>query len=87
VEADISEIQCFKGDRLIICSDGLSEKVSKEEIHEIVKKERSDKACRRLVDLANERGGDDNITVIVLRVKNTLAGKSRFFKFLTRLFK
>lgn len=87
VDADISEIQCFKGDRLVICSDGLSEKVTKDEIHEIVKKERSDKACRKLVDLANERGGDDNITVIVLRVKNSLAGKSRFFKFLTRLFK
>ena len=86
VEPDISEIQCFTGDKLIICSDGLSDKVSKEEIHDIVKKEKTEKACRKLVELANERGGDDNVTVIVLRVKKTLSGKGRFFKFINGLF-
>ena len=88
VDADVSEIQCFKGDKLIICSDGLSDKVSKEEIHEIVKKERSEKACKKLVNLANERGGDDNVTVIVLKVKNTKSGKGGFLRrFITRFFK
>lgn len=87
VEPDISEIQCFKGDKVIICSDGLSDKVSKDEIHEIVKKEKADKACSRLVAMANERGGDDNVTVIVLKIKKKRSGKGGFFNFINRLFK
>jgi protein phosphatase len=69
VEADVCEIQCFKGDILTISSDGLSDKVSPEEILDIVKAEQPAKACQTLVDLANERGGDDNITVIVVKIK------------------
>ena len=69
VKTDICEIECFKGDILVISSDGLSDKVSPEEILSVVNKEQPDKACRLLVDLANERGGDDNVTIIVLKVK------------------
>jgi len=69
VKADIREIQYFKGDVLVISSDGLSDKVFPEEILDIVNNVRPDKACRSLVDLANNRGGDDNITVITLKVK------------------
>lgn len=69
VQADICEIQYFDGDVLTISSDGLSDKVAPEEILDIVKRERPEKACQALVDLANERGGDDNITVIVLKVR------------------
>lgn len=69
VRADVSEVQCFKEDVLVLSSDGLSNKVSPEEICSAVVAERPDKACRLLVDLANERGGEDNITAIVLRVK------------------
>lgn len=68
VEADVSEIQCFDGDVLVIGSDGLSDKVSPEEILGIVTCEPPGKACRSLVDLANQRGGDDNITAIVIKV-------------------
>lgn len=69
VNADIYEIQCFKDDILVISSDGLSDKASPEEIQQLVDGNGSDAACRRLVDLANDRGGDDNITAIVLKVK------------------
>ena len=69
VIADIYEIQCFKDDILVISSDGLSDKASPEEIQQLVDGNGSDAACRRLVDLANHRGGDDNITAIVLKVK------------------
>ena len=69
VKADICEIECFRGDILVISSDGLSDKVSPEEILDVVNKERPHKACRMLVGLANERGGDDNVTAIVLKVK------------------
>jgi len=69
VIADIYEIQCFKDDILVISSDGLSDKASPQEIQQLVDGNGSDAACRRLVDLANHRGGDDNITAIVLKVK------------------
>ena len=69
VQADVCEIQYFDGDVLTISSDGLSDKVSPEEILDVVKRERPEKACQTLVDLANERGGDDNVTVIVLKIK------------------
>ena len=69
VQPDICEIQYFGGDILVISSDGLCDKVSPEEILGVVNKEQPDRACRLLVDLANERGGDDNVTVIVLKIK------------------
>ncbi len=68
VEADVCELQFFNGDILTISSDGLSDKVAPDEILEIVKNEPPEKACQTLVELANERGGDDNITVIVLKI-------------------
>lgn len=87
VKADISETQCFKGDILVISSDGLTDKVSKEEIHEIVKRDRPEKACRKLVNLANERGGEDNVTVIVIKIKKAINKRGGFFSFLANLFK
>jgi len=86
VQADISEIQCFKGDMLVIGSDGLTEKITKEEIHEIVAKEKPEKACRKLVDLSNQRMGGDNVTVVVLKIKNAKSPKGGFFKFLSNIF-
>ncbi len=68
VKADISEVPFFKNDILVICSDGLTDKAADEEILELVYNRRSEKACKSLVDLANARGGDDNITAIVLKV-------------------
>lgn len=75
VQPDITEIQYFKDDMVVISSDGLTDKVSPEEILEVVEKENTAKACQALVDMANERGGDDNITVITLKVKSVQDGK------------
>jgi protein phosphatase len=85
VETDICEIECFRGDILVISSDGLSDKVSPEEILDVVNKERPDKACRLLVDLANERGGDDNVTVIVLKVKKVKHEKGGIIRLISRI--
>lgn len=68
VEADICELNCFKGDRLVICSDGLSTKVTPKEITELAITHSPASSCRAMVQLANERGGDDNISAVVLRV-------------------
>lgn len=66
----ICEIQGFPGDILVIGSDGLTNKVAKEEISEAARSMAPDQACRHLVDLANERGGEDNITVLIFRVRS-----------------
>lgn len=71
VGVDLLETPCFRGDIVVLCSDGLSGKISKEEICELVCRNDSDGACRKLTDLANQRGGEDNITVIVVRITST----------------
>jgi protein phosphatase len=54
---------------VLLCSDGLSGLVSAAEIGDVVSTtEDPAQACRKLVDLANERGGPDNITVILARL-------------------
>jgi len=69
VQAHICETSCYKNDILVISSDGLSDKASPEEILRVVISTKSDRACQELVDLANERGGEDNITAIILKIK------------------
>jgi len=69
VKADIYEIQCFKDDILVISSDGLSDKASPGEILKLVNQNGLDTICQSLVKQANDRGGDDNVTTIVLEVK------------------
>jgi protein phosphatase len=70
VSPDAREIPCFAGDRVVICSDGLSNLVDSREIAEKVTYNIPEDACHILVDLANERGGMDNITVIVIEIKS-----------------
>lgn len=68
VKPDIREITARKGDRIVICSDGLSDKASPEDIRSAIDGKPAKVSCKALVNLANERGGDDNITVIVLQL-------------------
>ena len=59
------------GDTLLLCSDGLTDLVWNDEILEIVRAAQNlEKAAQKLIDLANERGGHDNITVVLLSVPN-----------------
>ncbi|MEZ6056757.1 MAG: PP2C family serine/threonine-protein phosphatase [Planctomycetaceae bacterium] len=58
----------YPGDTFVLCSDGLSNQVSDEEIGAIVRELSPSQACQLLVHLANLRGGADNCTVIVVRV-------------------
>ena len=53
------------GDALILCSDGLWSALTEEQIAEIVSTSSSQQACEELVRLANEAGGDENISVII----------------------
>jgi protein phosphatase len=58
-----------RGDVLLLCSDGLSGKLRNEEIREILANSGADlkSACDALVAEANNRGGEDNITVVLAR--------------------
>jgi protein phosphatase len=66
--ADIQRLKLAGGDRLLLCTDGLTDMVADEGIAEVLAStESSDAACRRLVDLALENGGKDNVTVVLAR--------------------
>ena len=68
VKVDLSHQVLRRGDTLLICSDGLSGLVKREEFGEmVVSNPDLSSLCTALIDLANERGGPDNITVVVVR--------------------
>jgi protein phosphatase len=66
IKVDLTHQPLRRGDTLVLCSDGLSGQVGKEEIARIVSGEADlMRACKALIDRANENGGPDNITVIL----------------------
>ncbi|MHB9099354.1 MAG: Stp1/IreP family PP2C-type Ser/Thr phosphatase [Syntrophales bacterium] len=66
VEVDLNELNLLGGDILVLCTDGLTNMVRDEEILSVVLAGRDPAvASHRLVELANEGGGRDNITVVV----------------------
>ena len=69
VNPDASEIDSKPGDVYLLCSDGLTGMVPEEEILKLVTANADDleKACRELIDTANERGGLDNVTAILVK--------------------
>ena len=69
VKVDLTHQDLRRGDILVLCSDGLSGQVKKEEIAKTALESKDlAAAATRLVALANERGGPDNITVVLARV-------------------
>src|SRR5262245_8488456 len=72
VNVEVSSLPLCQLDTLVICSDGLSGKIHHEEIEQVVH-EASDfkSACQTLIDLANERGREDNITVVIAQFSGT----------------
>jgi protein phosphatase len=70
VEPDINEYRIEVGDVYLQCSDGLCDPVDDDEMAEILSAEKLDLrvALQQLIDLANQRGGPDNITAVLVRV-------------------
>jgi protein phosphatase len=69
VEPDLAELGLQAGDQFALCSDGLTSHVHDDEIAKVLTSGLGpQQACDRLVDLANARGGEDNITVLLVRV-------------------
>jgi len=68
VEVDVDEVGIYPRDVLLLCSDGLTRMVTEPEIAGSLQAETDPtSAARKLIELANERGGVDNVTVIVAR--------------------
>src|SRR5687768_4007520 len=72
IEPEIHNVDVLAGDIILLCSDGLTEMVGSYEIEGLlsINEEDMHETARRLVDLANESGGRDNISVIVVRVSS-----------------
>lgn len=73
VEPDLFHGALHEGEVLLLCSDGLTGHVSDAELMDRVSRFPPEQAVRRLVDLANQRGGTDNISVIVVRGESPMA--------------
>jgi serine/threonine protein phosphatase PrpC/CRP-like cAMP-binding protein len=76
VEVDTLDLDIIAGDKLVLCSDGLSGYLRKGELTSILEGP-AEKAPQRLVALANQRGGQDNITVLVLAAPEGGAAAAR----------
>jgi len=75
VEVSVSEEMLVEGDTFVLCSDGLTRELSDSQIAAILEaNEDAQKAADRLVDLANQAGGGDNITAMVMRYEPKPAG-------------
>jgi serine/threonine protein phosphatase PrpC len=75
VEVDVDEHVMLEGDAFLLCSDGLSRMVPDEKIADaIVSVNKAQKAADRLIELANEAGGVDNVTAIVVRFQPKARG-------------
>jgi serine/threonine protein phosphatase PrpC len=70
IEVDVEQISLFPGDILLLCSDGLTRMVTEFEIAGTLQSEPDpERAAKKLVELANESGGIDNATVIVVSIQ------------------
>jgi serine/threonine protein phosphatase PrpC len=69
VNPDATEVEVKPGDVYLLCSDGLTGMVPEDEILRVVTENDNDleKACKTLIDTANERGGLDNVTAILVK--------------------
>lgn len=66
VQIDIFEFDKIENEKFLLCSDGLSNEVGKEEMLEVINNSNNyDEACEELVNLAKKRGGKDNITILL----------------------
>lgn len=68
VNVDELTLDIEKGDRILLCSDGLNSMVGDDTIAEVLAIDSAEEAAWKLIDEANEAGGNDNITVIVIDV-------------------
>ena len=69
VDVDVTEEPMQEGDVILLCSDGLNTMITDEQILEIISRspENLEQACQELINTANQNGGEDNVTAILVR--------------------
>jgi hypothetical protein len=67
VSVTLFSLPFLEGDSIVLCSDGLTDLVQPAEIAEVVQSQSASDATQTLIDMANRRGGHDNISTIVVR--------------------
>lgn len=68
VNVVLTSVELCRDDCLLLCSDGLSNKIDAHEMYQAIRESPDlQSACKSLIETANERGGEDNITVIIAR--------------------
>jgi PPM family protein phosphatase len=78
LKVELHKIHLDGGDRMLLCSDGLTEMLPEKEINQVLHTEAEpEQACRRLVTRANEAGGRDNITVVVVHFRAETSPEAR----------
>ncbi|MBZ0281322.1 MAG: Stp1/IreP family PP2C-type Ser/Thr phosphatase [Anaerolineae bacterium] len=75
IDVDMYYKRLHVGDRMVLCSDGLTRHVKPDEIAKLALSDPNpDVASQKMIDLANERGGEDNVSVIVISVEENTNG-------------
>ena len=71
VSVDLTTVELAEGDRLLLCSDGLTSMIDEPDISAVLRHEpNAQAAADALVDLANNAGGEDNITVVIIDLRD-----------------
>lgn len=68
INPSLDTIDLYKNDVLLLCTDGLSGEVNKEEMWSTIESSNPMESCKNLINLANKRGGADNSTVIIIQI-------------------
>src|SRR5579871_6684784 len=81
VDVEIQEVPVQKGDSYMLCSDGLSDMVEDEDIHLTINtfSDNLDTVAKQLIQLANDNGGRDNVSVVMSSVLDAFPARTRIF--------
>jgi PPM family protein phosphatase len=77
VEVDTLDFDVLAGDRFLLCSDGLTEYAQESDILRIFRETPEERVAQTFIDHANQGGGKDNITVVVVKVPDAASGLDR----------
>jgi serine/threonine protein phosphatase PrpC/CRP-like cAMP-binding protein len=77
VEADTLDFDVLAGDRFLLCTDGLTEYAQDSDLSRLFGETPEDRLAQALIDHANEGGGKDNITALVVKIPDAASGLDR----------
>ena len=89
VEVEVQEFDVLPGDVYLLCSDGLPDMVEDEDIHLTIKTFNAslDVVGQQLVQLTNDHGGRDNVSIMLAEVTDTFAAKRGFMERISNIFR